>query len=109
MNSDSYRPETEINLLRAELNKLRRENGELKQHVQESRNRFFDIFKAAPGLIAITRIDDGKILFINQDSADLHGHGYDKLIGSTTMEQGLWADPAQRARAVGRINSGRLA
>ena len=63
MISDAFEPENENGLLRAELEKLRQENAELKRHVQESRDWFFELFKASPGLIAITRMSDGKIIF----------------------------------------------
>ncbi len=103
MTSCCSRPETDINLLHDELENLRRENNELKRHVQESREWFIEIFKASPGLIAITRIQDGNILFINQLSADLHGIEREKLIGSSTVKLGLWADPLQRDAVIRKI------
>lgn len=103
MTSDFSGPETENNRLVVELEQLRRENAELKHHVKESREWFFETFKVSPGLIAITRIEDGKIYFINQVSADLHGIDRKKLIGSTAKEMGLWADPAQRDSVIRKI------
>ncbi|WP_414664583.1 PAS domain S-box protein [Horticoccus sp. 23ND18S-11] len=63
---------------------------------REARTYFEKSFHSSPALMAITRVTDGLITEANP--AFLRGIGYtrDEVIGRTTFDIGLWANPTQR-------------
>ena len=79
-----------------ELEILRRENAGLKEELRTTKDWFYRIFHASSNLMAITRMEDGRFLDLNQSSADFGGFDREELIGASATEQSLWADPAQR-------------
>ncbi|MGD0279766.1 MAG: PAS domain S-box protein [Smithella sp.] len=74
-----------------------------QETLRETEERFAAAFHASPNLIAITRMVDGKILDINEGYSKLLGYSRGESIGRTTKELSIWADPADRATFVGRL------
>lgn len=66
------------------------------------------IFSLSPVGIGITRMRDGRIIDINDASSQLLGYRRRELLGKTSTELGLWADPDERTRAVARIVAGEV-
>jgi two-component system, cell cycle sensor histidine kinase and response regulator CckA len=91
--------------LQEELERLRRENAELKKQLKGNKDWFFEIFNTSPSLISITRIKDGKILDLNNASASLGGFTREDLNDTSTIEieRGLWADTKQRDEIARKI------
>jgi PAS domain S-box-containing protein len=57
-------------------------------------------FQSSPAAHVISRIDDGRLLEVNQAWERIYGFSREEAIGRTTLELGVWADPAQRERLI---------
>jgi two-component system cell cycle sensor histidine kinase/response regulator CckA len=83
---------------------------QLEKALRESEERFHKIFHASSNMIAISTIKEGKMIDLNEASADLGGFKREELIGSISAEQKLWADPKQRDFVARKIQKeGRVA
>ena len=83
--------------------KVRNKQKQAEESLREIEERFAAAFHASPNMIAITRMADGKILDINEGCSKLLGYSRGESIGKTTEELSIWADPADRATFVGRL------
>ncbi len=61
--------------------------------------KFSTIFQKAPFAAALSRVTDGVIVEINHEFEVLFGFSRHETIGKTTLELGLYADPAVRTRS----------
>ena len=68
--------------------------------LRRSEERFEKIFQASPDAIVISRLSDGRYLEVNQRWLELFGYEREEIIGHTSLELGIWADPAERPRLV---------
>jgi PAS domain S-box-containing protein len=57
---------------------------------------FTEAFRVNPSAIGITRLSDGRLIDVNDKFVDLLGYPRDEVIGRTSQELGLWAEPGQR-------------
>jgi PAS domain S-box-containing protein len=73
---------------------------QVKERLRESEARFEKAFEISPDPLVISRIDDGTILEVNDSFASLTGYTHNELIGKSTLSLNLYADPADRARAL---------
>jgi PAS domain S-box-containing protein len=71
--------------------------------LRESSYRFQRLFQANPLAMTLTTRDEGRILDANESFLLLTGYSRAELIGRTTFELSLWADPAQRADMVAQL------
>jgi PAS domain S-box-containing protein len=69
-----------------------------EEAIRESEERFAKAFRASPDGLVISRIADGLILEVNDSFAALSGYDRDELIGKSTLDLGLYVDPADRQR-----------
>ncbi|MGE0131028.1 MAG: PAS domain S-box protein [Blastocatellales bacterium] len=69
-----------------------------EQELRESEERFSKAFRASPDALIITRLSDGVILEVNDSFVSLTGYDRDEMIGKSTIELGLYGDPADRQR-----------
>ncbi|MBP7687070.1 MAG: PAS domain S-box protein [Thermoflexales bacterium] len=65
--------------------------------LQASEEKFSKAFQSSPALMAISAIDDGRIIDVNAAFVRSLGFTRDELVGHTSLELGLFVDPAQRA------------
>jgi PAS domain S-box-containing protein len=65
-----------------------------------SEERFRKAFHAGPTLIAISDIDSGRFLDINDVAVNLMGYSRKEFLEHTTHELGTWVDPEDRKRLV---------
>jgi two-component system, cell cycle sensor histidine kinase and response regulator CckA len=103
MSQKSSKPATEDKPLTDELDQLRGESARLNKELQIARDWFFKVFHASSNLMAITRIEDGCFIDMNQASADFGGFDRKELIGTSSAELRLWADQAQRDRVIRKM------
>ena len=61
------------------------------------------ILSASPDAVAISRVSDGKLIRVNTAFERQVGLPEHELVGKTTLELGLWKDPAQRAEFSARL------
>lgn len=66
-------------------------------------DQFRTVLEASPVPTAITRLADGRILYGNRAMAEALRWERDELVGRTTAEIDLWADPGNRPRMVERL------
>jgi PAS domain S-box-containing protein len=68
--------------------------------LRESEERFAKAFQASPDGLVISRVDDAVVLEVNDSFVALSGYARDEIIGTSTLEIGLYADPSSRERAL---------
>lgn len=88
---------------------LRREITERQQTeaaLRESEHKFATIFRASPDIAGIGALSDGRYIDVNDAFVQLTGYSREEAIGRTSVELGIWVDPADRARLVQRLQQG---
>jgi PAS domain S-box-containing protein len=71
--------------------------------LRDAEARYGAAFQLSPFRLTINRLDDGRFLEVNDAFlADLR-RTRDEVIGKTSVELGLWADPALRERYIERL------
>lgn len=62
-------------------------------------------FRASPDSVNINRLEDGMFVDTNEGFTGLTGWRRDEVVGRTSLEIEIWADPADRARMVEQLSS----
>ncbi len=89
--------------LNSGLKRLKQEVKERKQAEQSlrtSERRFNVAFRANPGCVAISTLDDGRYIEVNDSFCRATGYSRDEVIGKTSKDLKEWAQPAQRDQMV---------
>ena len=68
--------------------------------LRESEGRLAAAFDAFPDAVAITALDKGRYLLINQGFTKVTGWSAAQVIGKSSIELGVWVDPADRKAVV---------
>lgn len=90
--------------------RLAQERQATDEALRATYERFSQAFRSCPDVMAITRLEDGLMLDVNQSCERVFGYTPDEVVGRTCEELGLWADPGERARAMAELEkSGRVA
>jgi two-component system, cell cycle sensor histidine kinase and response regulator CckA len=76
--------------------------------LRESEEKFSKAFRAVPDSIAITTLAEGRLLDVNAAFAGTFGWTRDEVLGRSTLELSIWADPKERARLVERLRAGEI-
>ena len=71
---------------------------EAAARLERSEQRYRAVFQNAMVAIAISRLDDGKYLDVNQGFVDSTGYAHGEAVGHSSAELGLWAAPECRDR-----------
>ncbi len=74
-----------------------------RERLQESQELFAGAIRSSPDPIAVIRLTDGRILLVNDSYVRVSGYDEAELIGRTTVELGLWAEPTHRDAWVKRL------
>ncbi|MEM7350163.1 MAG: ATP-binding protein [Acidobacteriota bacterium] len=91
------------------LERIFRERDDAAQALQSSRAKYYTAFRASPDAIAIMSWKDGKLLEVNEGFCRLFGFERHEVVGKTSADLGLWAEPGAREVAKERLQSeGRL-
>ena len=69
-----------------------------EEALKRSERSFSGIFHSSPVGIAITTIDEGKIIEANEALIQLYGYSREELIGQTSLNLGLWSEASNRSR-----------
>lgn len=83
-------------------------NQRLYAESREAKERFELIFNTNPDAVLITRLDDGRIVSINDGFTALIGFTNVEVIGNTTLELDLWEDPADRRKFAAELVENRF-
>ncbi len=76
--------------------------------LRESEERFATIFRNSPVITVISTYPDGRYLEVNEHFTRILGFSRDEAIGRRALDLGVWADPAQRAEVIRRIEAGEV-
>jgi len=71
-----------------------------------SEERFAKAFSANPNALAISRLDNGKILEVNDTFLKLFGFTYEETIGRTSLELDLYVNPDDRKKIMSKLTHG---
>ncbi|HEY9431733.1 MAG TPA: PAS domain S-box protein [Blastocatellia bacterium] len=74
------------------------ERRQAEEAIRESEERFAKAFRTSPDALVISRLADGLILEANDSFVSLSGYERDEVIGKSTIDLGIYADPADRRR-----------
>jgi PAS domain S-box-containing protein len=73
------------------------------QEMQRARDLFYTLFHASPIPIVLSRPDTGLVVDANRAYLRFFGFEREEVLGRTTIEMGIFRDPADRARVVERM------
>ncbi|HSC84677.1 MAG TPA: EAL domain-containing protein, partial [Pseudomonas sp.] len=76
-----------------------------QQRLQVSEEKFAKAFHASPDGLLITRLSDGCLLEANEGFCRITGYALPQVIGRTTNDIGLWANPLDRDRLTSLVRS----
>jgi PAS domain S-box-containing protein len=65
-----------------------------------SEDKFVKAFQSSPLRVSISTLQDGRFVEVNETFLRDHGFTREEVIGRTSPELGLWADPTQRRKFV---------
>ena len=74
-----------------------------EEAIRLSEEKFSKAFLVSPDRIVISRLEDGRLLEVNDSFTTLTGYRREEALGRTSLELGLWADPAERDEVVRMI------
>lgn len=64
--------------------------------LEESERKFMSLFRNHPGAIIVARLDDERIIDVNDSACRIFGFSREQAIGSTADEMGLWTNSNDR-------------
>jgi PAS domain S-box-containing protein len=76
---------------------------QLTSKLEESEANFKQLFDINPDTINIVRVSDSKIVEVNNKFQDQLGFSHDDVIGKTTLELNIWANPTERPYILNEI------
>lgn len=88
-----------IQALISDISERKKAEAELRAseaRLRESEARFSAAFKASPVFIAVGRMDNGQYVLANEAFLKWTDYQLDEVLGHTSLELGLWADPSER-------------
>jgi len=68
--------------------------------LRESEEKFAKAFRSSPLFIAISTVDDGRYIDVNENFLKTLGHSRAEIIGNTSRNISLWKRPEDRQRAI---------
>ncbi|HEY5999362.1 MAG TPA: PAS domain S-box protein, partial [bacterium] len=84
---------------------LERERDELRAALETSKANFRSAFHATPAGMSLARVDNGKILDMNDAFLRILGFGREEVIGRTSVELNLWVTGTQRDALIGELRA----
>jgi PAS domain S-box-containing protein len=71
-----------------------------EESLRLSEEKFAKAFRSSPDSIALTALEDGRILDINDGHERMSGFTREEVIGRTTLELGYWVDREEREQLI---------
>jgi diguanylate cyclase (GGDEF)-like protein/PAS domain S-box-containing protein len=71
-----------------------------EMRLRDSEERYRTVFQTSPDLVDINRLDDGTFIDANDAYLDILGFEREEVIGRTSWELNIWADPGDRQNFV---------
>jgi PAS domain S-box-containing protein len=79
------------------------ERKQAEQALRESEEKFSKAFRASPDGLAISELETGRFIEVNEGYCRLYGHRRDEMLGHTSIELGIWENTRDRARLVAEL------
>ncbi len=76
----------------------------IEEKLRLSEKKFFEAFHSSPDAININRLSDGVYLDVNDGFTRITGYSPEEVVGRSSLELNIWADPNDRKRLVDEIN-----
>ncbi len=76
------------------------ERKKAEESLRESEERFTKAFRSIPDALVISRLEDGKIIEANESWRKVFGYSREEVIGKSSLDLNLFADPVDRQRAI---------
>jgi len=76
-----------------------------EQALRESEEKYSKAFRASPDGLGISELETGRYIEVNEGYCKLYGYRRKEMIGRTSIELGIWANPKDRARLVGGLKT----
>ncbi|MEO8359437.1 MAG: PAS domain S-box protein [Vicinamibacteria bacterium] len=74
-----------------------REAEDRTKELRVTEDRFRRIFEHSPITIALASVPEGRFLAANEAASQMFGFDHNEVVGKTTEELQIWADPKERA------------
>ncbi len=72
--------------------------------LRASEEKFAKAFRSSPMAIMISQLSDGRLLEVNDGFSRMTGYAREEVVGRSTLELDLYADPADRARVMSLLS-----
>jgi PAS domain S-box-containing protein len=86
-----------------ERKRAEQEQIQLIKDLTRSQKHFQSLFHWVPSAVGISTVAEGRFIDVNEGFSRLTGYTREEVIGRTTLELGMWADPSQRAIVIQEI------
>ncbi len=80
------------------------ENEQAKEAIRLSEDKFHKAFRSSPEWFAISSLNTGAYLDVNEAFLKATGYHREEVIGKTSVELGIWEDPGQRSKMVDMLH-----
>jgi PAS domain S-box-containing protein len=74
-----------------------------EENARQSEEKFAKAFRSSPIAMAITTIDGGRYVDVNQALLKMLGYAEHELVGRSVADLNIWTDPEQRAEVLAKI------
>jgi PAS domain S-box-containing protein len=74
-----------------------------EESLRISEDKFSKAFRSSPTFISISIVEDGRYLDVNDTFLEASGYSREDIIGHTSLELGIWADPGDRTKMIKMI------
>ncbi|MFH1884557.1 MAG: PAS domain S-box protein, partial [Planctomycetota bacterium] len=74
------------------------ERKKVEEALRDSEEKFSKAFHASADIVAIARLEDGKLIEVNEAYTHVTGYTREEVIGHDTLELGIWIKPKERSR-----------
>jgi len=72
----------------------------IEDDTRRAEERFRSLFQLSPDGVCVSLLDSGRFIEMNDSFATMTGHARADMMGRTTHELGLWAQPEHRDRVI---------
>ena len=79
------------------------ERKQVEAALRESEERFSKAFHSSPASMAISRLEDGRILDVNEAFVRVSGFSRDELIGMSSLDIGIWINSDDQRQLTERL------
>ncbi len=87
------------------LQRSQRQRGAVLDQMRASEEKFSVIFNKAPFAAALAKLPGGTMVDVNQEFERLFGYTRAQVVGKTSLELGMYPDPAERTRSAAKFQA----